>query len=433
MQRDSRISMICVGDELLDGSIRDLNMRTLGSVLVDHGLKLDSSKVIRDGVDLISEALEKAVGIVVVSGGLGPTQDDVTRDGAAAWAGVQLAEDRESLETLRRRFEERNYPFTDNNRRQAFFPVGADILPNPRGSAPGFKLKVAGTTAYFFPGVPSEFQAFCETHLAPELAQGTGVRTRLYFHGLGESQLETRLDGIEALAKELGSRVGYRADYPEIEVKLAADSDEALESAVAFVESKIGLYAIGRDDEDISTRVGRLLMEQGATVTTAESCTAGGIAAKITDISGSSSWFEQGFVTYSNAAKHALIGVSNQTLERYGAVSAQVVTQMAAGARERAGATHALAVSGIAGPGGGTAEKPVGTVHFGLASPEGVYHQLIHFRVRTRERIRAGTVYSALAMLLWRLDGQSEHPNVRGPFAVEDVNTPEGITIETDA
>lgn len=264
--------------------------------------------------------------------------------------------------------------------------------------------------------------------MAPHVSGG-GARRALHFHGLGESTLETTISDVVDPAAKAGLIVGYRADYPVIELKLAGPPELVDRTATAVLE-RLGPWYVGEADDPLPARVGRLLLERGETVTTAESCTAGGIAALITEVSGSSAWFGRGYVTYANEAKVDEVGVLETTLLQHGAVSAQTVCQMAAGARRRSRATYAVAVSGIAGPSGGTPEKPVGTVHFGLATPRGTFHRHVHYRLGDRALVRAGTAYSALAMLLWVLEDRLGDHDVDGPWSDEQVWASGGIDRE---
>lgn len=428
------LSALCIGDELLDGRISDKNAAWLGAQSADFGLTLQSVRIVGDDVDAIVDALEEASRgseLIVATGGLGPTADDLTHEAAARWAGVELELDEDVLASLKERFEERGYPFTPNNRRQCIFPAGADILPTEVGTAAGFSVEKNGCRAVFLPGVPSEFRWFVETYILPEIGQSETrlERERLAFYGLGESQLESRLDGVEQLAKQLGARVGYRATYPVNEVHLKASDDASLAKLREFVLDRVGRWLICQGDETLARRIGDRLLERHATVTTAESCTAGRVASKLTEVSGSSGWFERGFITYANAAKTDMLGVAPKILEQFGAVSPQTACQMAAGARRAAGATFALATSGIAGPTGGTPEKPVGTVHFALAGPRGVWHRHVTFGDRGRDRVLTASVYTISSLLLWALEDRLDEHRVNGPFSDEQVWSPNGISI----
>lgn len=424
-----RVEAICIGDELLDGRIRDLNAVALGEFICERGALLTRIEVVPDDHDAIVAALARTTAeIVVVSGGLGPTVDDLTRPAAAEFAGTRLILDEECLERIKQRFEARGYPFTPNNRQQATFPGGAEILRTEVGTAPGFRLEVDGRDFFFYPGVPSEYCWYLERTLEPRLGAGPKgkARTRLFFHGIGESALESHIEKVTDQAREHGVAVAYRADYPVVEVKLSGPAD-AVGDARDAVLSQIGPWVVGQDDETLSARIGRLLLERGATLTTAESCSGGGVASLVTETPGSSSWFQRAYITYANDAKMDELGVSADLLLEYGAVSPAVAMQMASGARRRARADYALAVSGIAGPGGGTQEKPVGTVHFALATPDGVYHRMIRYRLPDRHTIRAGTAWSALALLLWYLERRLDEHSVNGPYSDADVWSEGGV------
>lgn len=423
-----RIAAIHVGDELLDGRVADANLLALGAFAATRDATVVSATFVPDDIDAIAATLAAAeADIIVCSGGLGPTVDDLTRHAAAAWAGVELAEDADTLARIKARFAQRQRTFTPNNARQALFPVGAEILDTEVGTAAGFSLEVGGTRAFFFPGVPREFVWFVENVIARQVGarrEGSVVRT-LHFHGIGESSLEERVGAFS------GVTVGYRADYPVIEIKLAGPKT-AVVAAEKQARDAAGEFLVGVD-ETLVERVARTLLERGETVTTAESCTAGKISAALTDLSGSSAWFGRGFVTYSNDAKVELLGVLEPTLERHGAVSPQVAAQMALGAQRAARADWAVAVSGIAGPTGGTPEKPVGTVDFALAGPDGVWTRRYQYGPWSRAFIRAGTTYTALQLLLWGLDGVLQARPVSGPFAPDDVMSDDGIDDPTEA
>lgn len=414
------VEIVCVGDELLDGTIADRNTRFLGNFLSERGAVLKRAFVVPDEIDAICEALEScSAELVVVSGGLGPTSDDVTREAAAKWAGDTLELNESILTKLRELFEARGYTFTANNRRQAFFPGSAQILDTEVGTAAGFLLEAHGRKTFFFPGVPSEFRWYCEHEIERWTGDSTVHKRRLFFHGRGESGLATSLDGIEDLAHKHGVRVGYRAEYPVIELKLVGQP-EGVRVLQEFALERISPWWIGADDEGLSARIGRLLNQSQTTVSTVESCTAGAIAAAITDVPGSSAYFGHGWVTYSNEAKISEVGVDRDVLESYGAVSAQTVCQMALGGARRAKSDWGIAVSGIAGPGGGSVEKPVGQVHLAVASKDHVWHRQIQLR-GSRARIREGTVFGALSLLLWILEDRIAEHRFDGPFPCESV------------
>ncbi len=411
------MAILCIGDELLDGRVADANGRYLMEQSGIRHWSIGEMRIVADDEELIAEALADLSGVdlVVVSGGLGPTSDDVTRQGAARFAGDKVVEDTDEVARLRARFEERRRPFTENNRRQCAFPESAEILATEVGTAAGFRMRVDERQYYFFPGVRREFRWYADRYL-PSGGEADGrVQRRFAFFGLGESDLATRLSEAEEKAGQLNVRVGFRASFPIVEVSLKG-SGEDCQAISEMILHRLGPWLVAEDGESLAERLGKRLIEAGATVSVVESCTAGLLGATLTEVSGSSSYFEEGYLTYSNEAKERLVDVNSETLTDHGAVSPQVALEMARGARERSGADFALSITGIAGPTGGTAEKPVGTVHFGLASPEGVYLNQDLFVGRSRRAVRTLSVYRAMALLLWRLEGKLNKYGLTGPF-----------------
>lgn len=405
-------AILCIGDELLDGRVVDANARFFIQWASDHAVDVREVRMVGDDTDAICAALQDlcANDVIVVSGGLGPTEDDRTRQAASKFADAELVEDNESLQRLKDRFERFGATFTENNRLQCQFPDGADILTTEVGTADGFRVRRDDTKAYFFPGVPTEFRWFVKRYVPPgDEASQPPFKKLLKFFGRGESDLETMIADIADKARSQGVKVGFRASFPIIEVSIRGGEKAGSQLERALTE-KIGRWLVAEDDESLMDRLARRLTEGGHTVTVAESCTAGMLAAKLTEVSGSSAYFEEGYLTYSNDAKVRLVGVDEQALVDHGAVSQQVVTQMAAGARRRADSEFALAISGIAGPTGGTEEKPVGTVDFALADADGVFYRRAHFPRRSRDQVRELSVYVAASALLWHLEGRlDEH------------------------
>lgn len=432
------VRAVCTGDELLDGRVRDLNIWTMGRLLAERGQRLDRVVLVDDAMEAIEDAIassSEGCDLLLVTGGLGPTSDDRTRDAIASLLGVALREDHEDLERILDRMRKKNYPFTENNRKQATFPEGASIIASEVGSASSFAVELNGALVVSMPGVPREMGWFLEQHLDAWLVRAGGeaprqrMRRSLHFFGVGESQLEDLLTGIDGLAAEQGVQVAWRADFPTLTLSLFGEESEALTTLERFVRARVSAYLVGADDEQLFEHLARLLIEANATVSAAESCTAGLLAGAFTAVAGSSAYIEQSFITYSNASKSSLVGVDAEIIERFGAVSAQTVCQMASGVRKVAGATYGLGVSGIAGPGGGTPEKPVGTVHFALATPQGTYHRQVLLSGRSREQVRQASVYIAASLLLWTLQGDemSERP-VSGPYSEDEVWAARGIS-----
>lgn len=425
------IYAVCIGDELLDGRVSDANVAWLAREVGERGQALAGVLFVPDEQVRIIDALEHASqsgDIVVVCGGLGPTADDRTREAAAAWVGAPLESDLDLLDKLRTRFEARGYPFTQNNRRQCTFPATSRRLQTEVGTAAGFMLEARGARAYFVPGVPREFRWFCGRYVLPEIDRGADLASRTWsFFGLGESALENRLEGIDALAAAGDARLSYRADFPVIQVTIKAADSHVIDSLQTYLLARLGDWLVGEGEQTLAARVGHRLETRGETLTVAESCTGGWLGRDITSVPGSSAWFERGFLTYSNEAKVEELGVLESTLRKFGAVSGQVVCQMAEGARRRAGATYGLAISGIAGPSGGSASKPVGTVDLGLAAPDGVWRRRVHFRGRSRDQVRELSVYAALSLLLAHIEEhQTMLERVDGPLSPAEVFRPNG-------
>lgn len=424
------ISMISIGTELLDGRVQDSNSQVVGRFLNDFGHRLDHVVVVPDEVRAIVKALNSCErGVIVVSGGLGPTDDDLTRFALAQWCGKNLVEDLDSVNLIKKKFEKFGVPFTENNRRQALFPKGATILVNSNGTAPAFLIEHDGKQVYVFPGVPQEFSWCFDSYVKDKISSNLqkGFVRAVLFQGIGESNLATKLSGLDAF----DVNVGYRAFYPNLELKLSAVDKNEFSKAFDYILAEGSKWYVCESTETPAGKVGSLLHKLGAKVSTVESCTAGGIAAAITDVPGSSAWFETGFVTYSNAAKSNLVGVRQNILENYGAVSAQVVCQMALGAKNESGADFSISVSGIAGPGGGSDAKPVGTVWFGLSTPTGTFAFLQTFRHKERGKIRSASVSFALRFLMWALEGTlGNHPKVHGPFVDDQVFSDDGIEVK---
>jgi nicotinamide-nucleotide amidase len=315
--------------------------------------------------------------VLVCTGGLGPTTDDITTECAARVAGVGLWRDEASLRGIEERLSRFGRKMATSNAKQADFPVGARILPNPNGTAPGFRVELGGAAAYFMPGVPSEMKAMFDASIAPDLAALAEPRCQIVLRcfGLPESEVNDRLVGVEST---FGVVIGYRASLPEIEVKVLARgaspefARETARRAADEARARLGDHVYGEGFGSLPEHIGALLAERGLSLALAESCTGGLAAELITRVPGSSRYFLGGAVVYANSAKTELLGVPAALIAEHGAVSAPVARAMAEGVRARLGADLGLAFTGIAGPDGGTPEKPVGLVHWALASARGV-------------------------------------------------------------
>ena len=360
------------------------------------------------------EALARA-DLIITTGGLGPTSDDLTRDLVAQLLGKELREDAAVLAHIRGFFESRKRTMPERMRVQALVPDGAMVLHNPHGTAPGLAMEVSpnpfragGKPSWLImlPGPPRELRPMFTDTVTPllrrvlPLASGFVCRT-LRTTGIGESVVEEKIGGPLRHWVEAGLDLGYCARPGQVDVRLAArgvGAEQQVREAEAIVRGLLGPYIYGGEDEDPETVIVRLLTERKATLALAESCTGGGIANRVTNVPGASAVLLAGLVTYSNAAKQKLLGVHTETLDRHGAVSEPVAREMAEGARQQTQADYALAVTGIAGPSGGTPEKPVGTVFIGLAGPSGTVAER-QFNPYDRETFKQVTTQQALELL----------------------------------
>ena len=401
-----RFDIVSQGEELVSGSTVDTNSGWICQKLKERGFTAGRITVVGDELDEIRGALSEAAGrsrVVICTGGLGPTSDDLTTEAAGHAFDRPLAEDPTALAQVEERYRARNRPMPPANRKQAILPAGASLLENLWGTAPGYRLDV--TTAaepchlYFLPGVPSEMKRMFEAHVLPDLAsryQLPPKRTLLFrCVGLAESEAAQRMASLA----QPGVVVGYRANLPEIHVKLHLDPGVDEKPLIADTLERLGDYVFTVGGGPLAEVVGKRLEARGETVATAESCTAGRIGADITSVAGASAWYVGGAVVYANAEKVRQCGVEQTLLDAHGAVSEPVARALAEGIRTRTGATWGLSVTGIAGPGGGSAEKPVGTVHIAVAGPSGTVHRKIHVPF---DRTRNLQMTTALALDLLR-------------------------------
>jgi nicotinamide-nucleotide amidase len=374
---------------------------------------------------MLGEAFHKlaqVADVVLCTGGLGPTVDDLTTEVAAEVLGSKLALHAPALAHMEALWAARGRPMPENNRKQAMIPEPAEVLENPIGTAPGFTVRIGRAQFFFMPGVPREMKRMFAERVVPRLAplrtEPAVFEVRVFrTFALTESAADQALAGLEE--RHPGVKLGFRAHFPEIQVKLTvkgADVEAArarLEAASADVRAKLGgnVFSEGASMEEV---VGELLRGAKATLATAESCTGGMIGQMITAIAGSSDYFDRGFVTYSNQAKLDLLGVREEILREHGAVSEPCARAMAEGARTRAETTFAVSVTGIAGPGGGTPDKPVGLVYIGLSTPERTVVRRIRWPGQ-REQVRAISAMVALDLLRRELSGLPvEAPEIAG-------------------
>ena len=400
-------AVLCIGTELTRGELVNTNATWLAESLTRIGLEVAAIDCVDDDRTRIEACLRRLGSehrVLLCTGGLGPTTDDITTECAARVAGLALERDQPSLAGIEQRLARFGRKMAASNAKQADFPEGARILPNPNGTAPGFHISLLSAAAYFMPGVPSEMKAMFETSVAPQLGALAGTpRHQLVLRtfGLPESEVNDRLAGIEA---SFGVVIGYRATLPEIEVKVLAEAATPAEaaalarSAADEVRARLGEHVYGEGFGSLPEHVGALLVQRGLTVAVAESCTGGLAAELLTRTPGSSRYFLGGVVAYANQAKVELLGVPAALIAEHGAVSAQVARAMAEGARTRLGADLGLAFTGIAGPDGGSQQKPVGLVHWAVARASGTEQRERVF-IGNRQDIRRRAVFAGLDLI----------------------------------
>lgn len=408
------VNMVCVGDELLDGRTREGNGFWLGGWLRRSGHRLGRVTIVADDHAAIVAALRDAASgaaLVVTGGGLGPTLDDITRDAVAALIGDTLVANADSETRLRAKFQRFGRPMPENNLRQTFFPASARVVPNPVGTADCFVAHFEGVPILVLPGVPFEFETVALQEL-PALLPAPAPRRFITRKtaGIGESDLARRMEAVPCPA---GVHVTWCASHPYVEIEISAEAaeDDALTSYAEAALAPLAPWLLPTDrsgkPQSVAAAALDALRERGWRVSTAESCTGGGIAKELTEIPGSSDAFACGVVTYSNRSKSELLGVPRGLIESEGAVSVAVATAMAEGGRAKLGAAISVAVTGVAGPGGGSDAKPVGTVYVAVSTPdEGWTMKLALGRSRSRRQIRETTTVAALRLLERLLAGQ---------------------------
>jgi nicotinamide-nucleotide amidase len=418
-----KAEVLTIGDELLRGEIVDSNKSFLSDRLLSLDIETHYHASVRDDppamIDAFLRAAERS-DVVLVSGGLGPTRDDLTSEVLAKTFGLAHELDEAALETIRAFFRSVDREMTENNASQALFPAGSEVLANPIGTAPGFALEQGGAVFFCMPGVPRELYRMMDEQVLPRVARRAGggaqaVRARLLrTFGMGESTLDAELADIAASGDvSLGFRTSFPDNYlrPLARGASEAEAEAKLDEICDAIRDRLGPLVYGEGDDSMETVVGRLLTEQGRSIAVAESCTGGLIAERITDVPGSSGYFLGGVVAYANSAKQDLLGVPAHVLETHGAVSDATVRAMAEGVRRRFGADIGVATTGISGPDGGSDEKPVGLVHLALARDGETHAEHFVFPLdRTRHRqltAQVGLDWVRRALLGVALEGPS--------------------------
>jgi nicotinamide-nucleotide amidase len=408
--------LLTIGTELLLGQIVDTNASWISQRLAEAGIDVYYRSTVGDNRERIEAAIRLAMSradVLIMTGGLGPTEDDLTREVLAGVLQRCLRLDPAILAHIADRFAKRRVPMPDNNRKQAMVPEGAEVLHNPRGTAPGLLIREAERLVVCMPGVPSEMKPMLMEQVIPRIRDAFGIRGRIVSRilktcGISESTLDTRIG--DYFREMRNPTIGVLAHMGEIHVRLTCKGEDPeairgkLDDLEGRLRERLGHLVFGRDEETLEAVVGRLLRERTATLALAESCTGGLVASRLTDVPGSSDYVERGVVAYSVSAKRDLLQVPAALVERTGTVSAEVALAMAEGVRRQAATTFGLATTGIAGPAGGTAEKPVGLVYVGLAWSGGAGGR--EFRILgEREQVKYRASQMALEMLRRHLLG----------------------------
>jgi len=403
-----KAEIVSTGTELLLGETINTSAHFLTGKLSSMGIEVDYHTTVGDNPERLEQVLRQAIGrsdLLITTGGLGPTVDDLTKELVAKVLDLEMVLDPASLEQIKQFFGRRKAPMPVNNEKQAYFPKGSKILPNPIGTAPGAIIEKNGKTVIILPGPPFEMTPMFDNYVWSVLQQTIEPDVErmnervLKVFGMGESAIEEVLTDLMGLPNLSMALLAKRA---EMHIRLVSRSpkdpqaaEEALNRADEEIRRRLGNKVFGRDKETMIGIVGQLLKNEQITIATAESCTGGLLGAALTQEPGSSGFYLGGVVSYSNALKQGLLGVSKESLDKYGAVSEEVAKEMAEGIRLKAGADLAISTTGVAGPDGGTDQKPVGLVYVGLATPQGVQVEKIQL-YGERESVRQLTVQAAL-------------------------------------
>ncbi len=403
--------VISVGTEMLLGDILNSNAQYLAKELAKLGIAHYYQSTVGDNPERLSRTIAIAAeraNLIIFTGGLGPTPDDLTTETIAQTFGVELLEDAAVIEDIANKFKIRGRHMTDSNRKQAQRPSGADILPNPIGTAPGMIWEPKPNVLILtFPGVPTEMKRMWQETAVPLLrskgwASETIISRTLRFWGVSESSLAER---VSEYLEQSNPTVAPYANKGEVKLRISAKAKTETEAIalISPVEAQLraiaGIDCYGADEDSLGSVVGQLLRDRGQTLSVAESCTGGGIGQLLTTAPGSSDYFFGGIISYDNRVKISLLGVDPVLLETDGAVSEAVAEQMAVGVRDRIGTDWGLSVTGIAGPGGGSETKPVGLVYVGVAGPDSTTAQAFRFGDRGRDWVRLVTIGTALDLL----------------------------------
>jgi nicotinamide-nucleotide amidase len=412
-----KAEIISVGSELTSGQNLDTNSQWLSQRLAEIGIAVAWHTTIADDLDDNIAAFRIATQraqLVILTGGLGPTQDDLTREGLARAAGVELVFHQDSFAQIQEMFAKRGRTMPERNRVQALFPAGAEPIPNAHGTAPGIRMSVGHSVLFAMPGVPSEMHAMFETQVKPQLlkmGQGSGVlvQRKINCFGSGESAVEQKL--LDLTRRGHVPEVGITVSDATISLRILARAANLAEARAQIapvertIRERLGDVIFGAEDEELQDSVLRLLAEKRQTLATAEGVTAGLVAQRLGQVPGASAWFRGGLVAYDNRLKMEMLAVPGALIDEHGAVSAEVAEAMAIGCRTRFQTDLAVSTVGIAGPGSGSPAKPVGLIYVGLAWDTGVSAQSFSW-IGTRAEVQSRTAKFALNRVRLRLLAQ---------------------------
>ena len=413
-----KVVILSTGDELTTGKVVDTNSATIADGLFSIGLQVVAVLKVGDDREKLLWALDQARELgdfIIGTGGLGPTADDLTTETVATFLGRKLEHDEEVAEALKKRFESRGLAWTLNNLKQAQFPQGAVIIPNPAGTAPGFRVSVGrNTTLIWLSGVPQEMSRMLQKTVIPWIVQQAGGQQQHFLsctfkiYGLTESKLDEMLKPLDTGP---AAKLSFRAHYPDLSLRLIVNGSAQQESLFTDLRRQIsailGTHVYAQSDVTLEEVVGQMLLERHYSLALAESCTGGYISRRITRIAGSSAYYYGGAITYSNDAKIRFLGVKPETLKNHGAVSRETALEMSHGIRHKTGASIGLSVTGIAGPAGGSPEKPVGTVWMSIDCDHCHEARLFQFH-GDRERVIVGASQAALYWLRTQLSAPQD-------------------------
>jgi nicotinamide-nucleotide amidase len=405
--------VLTIGDELLIGQVINTNQAFIAERLNAIGVDVAFMATVGDTMDAVLGALRtgwESSDVTVVTGGLGPTHDDITRKAVCAFFRTDLVPHEELRRHIAGLMKKRNLPWTAAAEDQSLVPRSAEVFPNPVGTAPGLRFRDRGKIMFVLPGVPYEMKAMIDGSVIPFLAPLAGERVirhrTLLTTGIPESFLAAQLGDLDQLLG--GASLAFLPSPAGVRLRITvragtpAEAEGTVRDVEARIRAKVSRYIYGTDEEDLETVLGRTLAGRNLTIAVAESCTGGLIAHRLTNVSGSSAYFERGVVTYSDASKTALLGVPHDLIDAHGAVSREVAESMASGIRGTAGTDIGLSTTGIAGPTGGTPSKPVGTVWIGIADRGGTLALKFNFG-EGRERVKERASQAALELVRRRL------------------------------